>query len=120
MSVRRMTEAQARRVRKLIRRLCANCDGGNCLLLDDGEPCVCPQSITNGLVCCYFQTSVLPADQELYAEIMAVQPVKCCCICGTPIFLRSNSMKYCRACAVRERRRQDRERKAKAASHFRK
>ena len=32
----RMTEAQLRRARRLIRSLCANCNGGNCLLLDDG------------------------------------------------------------------------------------
>ena len=44
--MRRMNEAQLRRARKLIRALCANCDGGNCLLLDDGEPCVCVQSIS--------------------------------------------------------------------------
>ena len=37
--LRRMNEDQFRRARKLIRRLCANYDGGNCLPLDDGGPC---------------------------------------------------------------------------------
>ena len=41
----RMTEGQLRRARKLIRRLCANYDEGNCLALDEGEGCVCVQSI---------------------------------------------------------------------------
>ena len=118
--LRRMTEAQTRRVRQLLRCLCANYDSGNCLLLDDGETCVCPQSITNALVCRYFKTAVLPADQELYAEIMTVRLVKHCHICGAQISPHSNSMKYCRTCAVQERRRRDRERKAKTASHFRK
>ena len=67
----RMNEGQARRVKRLIRRLCANHDGGFCLLLDDGAPCVCPQSITNALVCRYFKAAVLPADLERYGEIMA-------------------------------------------------
>ena len=39
-----MTEAQLRRAKRLIRTLCANCDHGSCLLLDDGyNPCPCPQ-----------------------------------------------------------------------------
>lgn len=58
----RMNEEQSRRARQLIRRLCANHDGGYCLLLDDGDACVCPQSITNALVCRYFKAAVLPAD----------------------------------------------------------
>ena len=37
----RMSEAQFRRAGKLIRRLCANYDGGNCLPLDDGDVCPC-------------------------------------------------------------------------------
>ena len=76
--------------------------------------------ISYTLICKYFRAAVLPADRELHGEIMSARPVKCCCICGAPIFSRSNSVKYCPACAVRERRRWDRDRKAKAASHFRK
>ena len=120
MKKRRMTKAQTHRVCQLIRRLCANYDGGNCLLLDDGETCICPQSITNALICRYFRTAVLPSDRELYAEIMKTGRTKYCFICGTPISAGSNSAKYCRACAIRERRRRDRVRKAKAALNFRK
>lgn len=66
----RLSSSQYRRVKKLIRRLCANCDGGNCLLLDDGyEPCVCPQFLTCSLICKYFRAAVLPDDPELCGEM---------------------------------------------------
>ena len=65
----RMTEGQLRRARKLIRRLCANYDEGNCLALDEGEGCVCVQSISYSLLCRYFKEAVLPADAELCAAI---------------------------------------------------
>lgn len=116
----RMDNSQFRRAKKLIRRLCANFDSGNCLPLDNGDPCPCPQMISRALICNYFRAAVLPADQELHGAIMTARPVKYCCICGAPIFSRSNSVKYCPACAARERRRRDRERKAKTAPHFRK
>ena len=41
----KITPQQAKKVNALLQKLCANYDGGNCLLLDDGEPCVCVQSI---------------------------------------------------------------------------
>ena len=68
--LRRMNEDQFRRARKLIRRLCANYDGGNCLPLDDGDPCPCPQLISPTLICKYFRAAVLPADRELCAEVL--------------------------------------------------
>ena len=34
----KITPKQVERVHRLVRELCANCDGdGNCILLDDGE-----------------------------------------------------------------------------------
>ena len=40
--IKRLTPAQRARCNRLIRRLCANYDGGNCLPLDDGEAaCAC-------------------------------------------------------------------------------
>ena len=41
----RMDYRQHRRARRLVHE-CCNYDDGNCLLLDDGEPCVCVQSIS--------------------------------------------------------------------------
>ena len=48
----RLDEKQYRAVKKMTRAACANNDCGNCLLLDDGETCVCVQSIT--IRCCRF------------------------------------------------------------------
>ena len=45
-----MTYRQYRTARRLVRE-CCNYDCGNCLLLDNGEECVCPQSITYSLIC---------------------------------------------------------------------
>ena len=109
----RMTAEQARRVRKLVHVLCANFDGSNCLLLDDGDPCLCPQLITSSLICKYFRAAVLPAEQELSASICQAPLTRRCCLCGTPIFSTSNAAKYCPSCAVRERRRRDVLRKKK-------
>ena len=43
---------------------------GNCLLLDDGEPCVCVQSISFSLMCHWFRVAVLPLDGELAAALL--------------------------------------------------
>ena len=65
----RLNDAQYRRVKKLTRCHCANNVRGCCLLLDDGEPCVCVQAISYSLICRYFREAVLPADRELCAEL---------------------------------------------------
>ena len=95
----RMNEDQSRRVKKLIRRLCANNDGGFCLLLDDGDPCVCPQSITNALVCRYFKAAVLPDDLELYSEVMGGSGTKPCGGCGQPFIPAKKNTLFCQTCA---------------------
>ena len=107
----RMNERQRRRAKRLIRRLCANYDGGNCLPLDDGDLCPCPQLLTPVLICKYFRAAVLPDDRELCAEIMRETSSRKCHICGAPVLSRSNAAKYCPTCALRERRRRDAERK---------
>ena len=43
---RRLTPPQSRRVNSLAKKSCCNCDNGKCMLLDDGEECVCPQLIS--------------------------------------------------------------------------
>ena len=58
----RLTPKQRQRANALIKRLCANYDNGNCLALDDGEPCACVQSISYSLLCKYFRKAVLPAE----------------------------------------------------------
>lgn len=64
MSIPRMNYPQYRKARKLVRE-CCNYDCGNCLLLDDGEECVCVQSISYSLLCRWFRAAVLPLDTAL-------------------------------------------------------
>ena len=52
-----MTYQQYRAVRRLVHS-CCNYQDGNCLLLDDGEECVCPQSISYSLICRWFRAAV--------------------------------------------------------------
>lgn len=108
----RMTEKQFSRAKKLLRRLCANYDRGNCLLLEDGyEPCPCPQLISNTLLCRYFRAAVLPADRELWAELLGQTGLrKRCAICGALFLPRSNRALYCEDCAGPEKRRKIRDR----------
>ena len=67
----KLTRKQSAKVRKLARRECCNCVDGNCLLLDDGVPSRCVQLISRyGINCNYFLKAVLPAEKELYEEIL--------------------------------------------------
>lgn len=102
----RMSEGQLTKVKNLICCLCANYDQGNCLLLDDGyDPCPCPQMIANTLLCRYFRSAVLPADRELWAEIMGAGK-KRCARCGSTFTPTGNRALYCKRCAaVRARER---------------
>ena len=94
----RLTYQQYRAVRRLVHE-CCNYDNGNCLLLDDGEECVCPQSISYSLNCRWFRTAVLPLDKSL-----------CAALCGGWYIPKSNRAKYCPECAKEEERRKTCER----------
>ena len=76
-----LTPTQRRRCNRLIRKLCANYDDGNCLALDEGDGCVCVQIISLSLICKYFRNAVLPADKELCADIYKIHTGPCE-ICG--------------------------------------
>ncbi|SCI37751.1 Uncharacterised protein [uncultured Clostridium sp.] len=65
----RMDYRQYRAARRLVHE-CCNYDSGNCLLLEDGEPCVCVQSISYSLLCRWFTAAVLPLDEALEAALM--------------------------------------------------
>ena len=110
-----LTSSQRRQCNRLIKRLCANYDDGNCLLLDDGEPCVCPQTISYSLLCRYFRNAVLPAEKELYADIFKRRTYHCA-ECGAAFVPNSNRQKYCPSCSKKVHRRQKNEsaRKRKA------
>ena len=108
-----MSYPQYRKARKLTHECCNYCDG-NCLLLDDGEECVCVQSISYSLLCRWFRAAVLPLDGALYAEIIQSRDiVKRCAVCGAAFTPKSNRAKYCPDCAVRMRRKQEAERQRK-------
>lgn len=103
--IKRLTPAQRARCNRLIRRLCANYDGGNCLPLDDGEGCVCVQTISYSLLCKYFRRAVLPAYKVLCADIYR-QRTRTCERCGKPFAPSSNRQKYCPECGCSIRRKQ--------------
>ena len=92
-----LTPSQRTRCNRLIRRLCANYDNGNCLPLDEGDGCVCVQMI-----------SVLPADKELYAEIFR-QRTYHCVECKAAFVPNSNRQKYCPSCSRKVHRKQKNE-----------
>ena len=77
-AVKRLTPPQSRKVNALVKRECCNCDNGHCILLDDGEECVCPQLISYSLLCKWFRIAVLPADKLLYAELYHTEDKKRC------------------------------------------
>ncbi len=52
----------------MTRAACANNDCGNCLLLDDGETCVCVQSISYSLLCRYFREAYYPRQAALRTD----------------------------------------------------
>ena len=111
--IKRLTPPQSRKVNALVRRTCCNCDNGNCILLDDGDECVCPQLISCSLLCKWFKVAVLPADRLLYAELYQTGDRKKCTECGAFFASTSNSVKYCPVCRKRITRRQAAERMRK-------
>ena len=61
----RMDYRQYRAARRLVHE-CCNYDSGNCLLLEDGEPCVCVQSISYSLLCRWFTAAVPKSNRGKY------------------------------------------------------
>ena len=107
-----MDYRQYRRARRLVHE-CCNYDGGNCIALDDGEECVCVQSISYSLLCRWFRAAVLPLDRELETALFHRLDAKRCAVCGTLFTPGSNRAKYCPECAVQVRRRKEAERQRK-------
>lgn len=113
----KITQKQAKQVHKLVRSLCCNCDHDNCMLLDDGESHKCVQLISQyGIYCNYFKKAVLPADKELYAEIIETNSGKICDVCGSRFYSKAKNKRYCDSCAEKIRRQKATERKRKERS----
>ena len=116
-SPKRLTPPQSRKVNALVKKECCNCDHGNCILLDDGDECVCPQLISYSLLCKWFTAAVLPLDKELYAELYAPEDRRRCSVCGAAFAAGSNRAKYCPDCRRRITRRQTAQRMRKLRCH---
>lgn len=112
-AVKRLTPPQSRRVNALVKKECCNCIDGNCILLDDGDECVCPQLISYSLLCKWFRAAVLPADKLMYAELYQREDKRHCTVCGASFASSSNSVKYCPDCRKRITNRQAAERMRK-------
>ena len=82
-----------RQARRLVHE-CCNYDSGNCLLLEDGEPCVCVQSISYSLLCRWFTAAVLPLDEALEAALLRRGSRKRCAVCRAFFSPKSNRDVY--------------------------
>ena len=111
-SLYRMTPAQRKQANALIRRECCCYEDGNCMFLDDGDTCTCPQTVSFSVCCKWFRWAVLPLDKTLEAEIFRDKDLKRCAVCGGVFVPKSNRAKYCPDCAARVHRRQKTESEA--------
>ena len=110
-----MDYQQYRKMRRLVHK-CCNYDDGFCIALDDGEKCVCVQSISYSLICKWFHTAVLPMDQELEAALFPYLGTKQCAVCGKRFLPGSNRAKYCPDCTVTMKRHNATKRKRRQRS----
>ncbi|NBH74229.1 hypothetical protein D3Z51_19990 [Clostridiaceae bacterium] len=107
-----MDYRQYRRARRLVRE-CCNYDNGQCMALDEGDGCVCVQSISHSLLCRWFRAAVLPLDHQLETALYHRLESRRCSECGALFLPGSNRAKYCKDCAARVRRRKEAERQRK-------
>jgi hypothetical protein len=92
--------------KKLIRESCCNYAGGNCLVMENEESTLCPQSMSHSVSCKWFRWAVLPQNKALEAEIFQIDHLKRCAECGQAFVPKSNRAKYCESCAAKVHRRQ--------------
>ncbi len=98
MRFKRLVPETRRKVNALIRKQCCNFDNGNCILLDNGDVCPCPQTISYSLICKWFKNAVLPTDKELYIKLMKPTDTKKCVVCGAEFIPTGRRAKYCAEC----------------------
>lgn len=110
-----MDYQQYRKMRRLVHK-CCNYDDGFCITLDDGEKCVCVQSISYSLICKWFRAAVLPMDRELEAALFPHLGTKQCAECGKRFVPGSNRAKYCPDCTATMKRQNAVKRKRKQRS----
>ena len=105
-----MNYQQYRTAKRLVHS-CCNYDRGCCLLLDDGEECVCPQSITYSLICKWFRVAVLPLDAGLCAALFPNPAVgqRRCRECKRLFSPPKQNTLYCPVCAANRAKRSKRD-----------
>ena len=105
-----MTYPQYRAVRRLVHS-CCNHQDGNCLLLDDGEECACPQAISYSLICRWFRAAVLPLDESLCAALFPPPSVgrRRCRECKRIFVPPRHNTLYCPDCAAKRTKRSKRD-----------
>lgn len=115
--IKRLTPAQRARCNRLIRRLCANYDGGNCLPLDDGEGCVCADDFLFAAVQVFSAGGSARRQGTLCRHLpeahTAPRPMrKALC----PV---SNRQKYCPECgrSIRRKQKADSARRRRSVEH---
>ena len=69
-----MDYPQYRAARRLVHE-CCNYDNGNCIVLDNGEPCVCVQSISYSLLCRWFTAAVLPLKRRRRSSLSLLRMI---------------------------------------------
>lgn len=111
-----MNEEQHRQMKRMIKE-CCNYDGGQCLMLDRGDGCVCVQRISYSLICKWFAEAVLPLDRELKSSLLQRVNEKRCAVCGKSLFCNARNLKYCPSCANIIRRQKEAERQRKRYHH---
>ncbi len=90
-----MTYQQYRAARRLVHE-CCNYDCGNCLFLDNGEECICPQSITYSLICKWFRAAGLCAALFPAPSVRRRR----CRECGRTFASLKHNTRYCSTCAA--------------------
>ena len=102
----RINPEQSKCINALVRKHCANCVRGNCLLLDDGDEHPCSQLISvSRTMCNYLLNCVLPGDKVLFAELFA-EKTKQCQMCGKRFIATGRNHRFCPDCAKKRRREQ--------------
>ena len=107
-----MTPSQLAHARKLIRIECAafDPDHNECLILDDGGGCACPQYISYSMMCYHFRDAILPLDPDMEEALLGKGKTKHCLRCGKTFIPGSNAALYCKECVKLRKREEARER----------
>lgn len=111
-----LTIKQFKAVKGLVVENCANCSDGKCIII--GMKCLQLNCKTN--LCSYFKKFVLPIDQHLYSEIVkgGETYTKRCEKCNSIFFSKSKNTRFCKECAMEQRKVTFRNSKRRIRTHM--